>query len=125
MLQYARPFSLVCIAVFFIVIGSTDAVNEHFAFIALLPPALLQGLYHVLAMRANSVQRDGLLDFQNLGMGNATDAQSMGRGYIQLFACLFILVGLFGIVVESFRLAFCVSGGMFIYAANYHFHHQQ
>lgn len=122
MLTYAREFSLVCIAVFFIIIGSTDAINEHYAFIALLFPAFLQALYHVLCIRANRVRRDGVLDFQGLNLGEDREQQSMGRGYIQLFACTLIITGLFGIIVESFRLAFCVSAGMLIYALNFRFH---
>jgi len=122
MLEYAREFSLVCIAVFFIIIGSVDAINEHYAFIALLFPVLLQGLYHILCMRADKIQRGGVLDFHGLNTGEEREQQSIGRGYVQLFACLSILVGLFGIIVQSFRLAFCVSGGMIIYAANYRFH---
>ena len=122
MLEYAREFSLVCIAVFFIVIGSTDAVNEHYAFIALLFPAFLQGLYHILCMRADKIQRGGVLDFQGLNAGEDREQQSIGRGYIQLFACLLIITGLFGIIVQSFRLAFCVSAGMLIYALNFRYH---
>ena len=122
MLEYAREFSLVCIAVFFIIIGSVDAINEHYAFIPLLFPAFLQGLYHVLCIRSNSVQRGGVLDFSSVGMGDEKEQQSIGRGWVQLFACVLILTGLFGIIVESFRLSFCVSAGMVIYAANFRFH---
>ena len=122
MLEYAREFSLVCIAVFFIIIGSLDAINEHYAFIALLFPAFLQGLYHILCMRASSTQRGGVLDFKGLNDGEDREQQSIGRGYIQLFACALSITGLFGIIVQSFRLSFCVSAGMLIYALNFRFH---
>lgn len=123
MLEYAREFSLVCIAVFFIIIGSVNAVNEHYAFIALLFPAFLQMLYHVLSMRANAIQRGGVLDFKGINSAEEREVQSIGRGYIQMFACLLIITGLFGIIVgQNLQLGFCVSAGMLIYALNYRFH---
>jgi uncharacterized membrane protein len=123
-LQHARHFAVMCVGVFFIVLGSVDAEQQHLAFIPLLLPALLQCLYHALCIKNNAVTRSGFLEFDNIAMHNVSDQQTNSRGFVQLFAATFILTGLFGLVTEAYRLAYCVPAGLLIYVVNHHFHSQ-